>query len=62
MPDQEIKLTDEEHEILERVRVQEGLETIQQAAEWLAKSRLRRQSKQITGRPRAIYLVPGKKR
>lgn len=61
MPEQEIHITDEEREILEQVRLQQGLETIEQAAEWLAKSRLRRQSKQMTGRGRAIYLVPGKK-
>lgn len=61
MPDQEINISEEERHILERVRLQQGLESIEQAAEWLAKSRLRRQSKQITGRGRAIYLVPGKK-
>ena len=58
MPDHEIIINDEEREILDRVRRQQGLATIEQAAEWLAKSRLRRQSKQISGRGRALYIAP----
>ena len=60
MPDHEITISDEERTILERVRQQQGLETIQQAAEWLAKSRLRRQAKQATGRGRALYVASRK--
>lgn len=60
MPDHEITFSDDERAILERVRQQQGLETIEQAAEWLAKSRLRRQAKQISGRGRALYLAPRK--
>ncbi|MBR7777390.1 hypothetical protein [Undibacterium rugosum] len=57
MPFQQITINDEEHALLEKVRLQQGLETIEQTVEWLAKSRLRRQSKQMTGRGRALYLV-----
>lgn len=60
MPDQEIIINDEERELLDRVRLQQGLASIEQAAEWLAKSRLRRQAKNISGRSRAIYLVDRK--
>lgn len=57
MPTHEITLSDEERALLERVRLQQGLASIEQAAEWLAKTRIRRQSKQITGRGRALYLA-----
>lgn len=57
MPEHSINLSDEEHDLLERVRQQQGLDTVDQAAEWLVKSRLRRQSKQISGRGRALYLI-----
>lgn len=60
MPDQEIIINDEECDLLERVRLQQGLASIEQAAEWLAKSRLRRQAKNISGRGRAVYLVDRK--
>lgn len=60
MPDQQITITDDERALLERVRQKQGLDSIEQAAEWLAKTRLRRQSKQISGRGRALYLI-GKK-
>ncbi len=55
MPDHEITITDDENDLLERVRQQQGLDTVQQAAEWLAKSRLRKQAKRISGRGRALY-------
>lgn len=61
MPDYAIAISDEESDLLERVRQQQGLESIEQAADWLAKSRLRKQSKQITGRGRAVYAVKAKK-
>jgi hypothetical protein len=60
MPVQEITLTDAECDLLERVRQQQGLDSVQQAAEWLAKSRLRKQSRQISGRGRALYPVDRK--
>lgn len=61
MPEQEMTVSDEECELLEQVRQQQGLATIEEAAEWLAKTRLRRQSKKISGRGRALYLVRKKK-
>jgi phosphohistidine phosphatase SixA len=60
MPDQEITINDEERDLLERVRQQQGLESIEQAAEWLAKRRLRNQARQLSGRGRALYVI-GKK-
>ena len=61
MHDELINLTDEEAETLERVREQQGLECIEQAAQWLAKSRMRRQTKLLTGRGPAMYLVNGQR-
>lgn len=60
MPDHNITITEEEGALLEAVRQQQGLETIEQAAEFLAKSRLRRTARQTTGRGRALYLVSRK--
>lgn len=57
MPDHEITINDEERELLERVRERQGLASIEQAAEWLVKTRLRKQSKNMTGRGRALYQV-----
>ena len=57
MPEQHINFTEADFAILERVRVQQGLETIEQTVEWLAKNRLRQNSKLLTGRGRALYLV-----
>ncbi len=57
MPDQHITFSAEELRMLEQVRLQQGLQTVEQAAEWLAKARLRRQAKRITGRGRALYPV-----
>ena len=57
MPDHQINLNDEERAILELVRQRQGLASIDQAAEWLVKSRLRIQSKNMTGRGRALYQV-----
>lgn len=60
MPDHEITINDEERELLERVRERQGLASIEQAAEWLVKTRLRKQSKNMTGRGRALYQVERK--
>ena len=46
--------------MLELVRQRQGLASIDQAAEWLVKSRLRIQSKNMTGRGRALYQVERK--
>lgn len=60
MPDHQINLNDEERAVLELVRQRQGLANIDQAAEWLVKSRLRIQSKNMTGRGRALYQVERK--
>lgn len=52
-----IVVSDEELALLEQVRLQQGLGSVDEAAEWLVKRRLRRQSKQITGRGRSLYVV-----
>ncbi|MBR7782671.1 hypothetical protein [Undibacterium luofuense] len=52
-----IVVNDEELALLEQVRLQQGLGSVDEAAEWLVKRRLRRQSKQITGRGRSLYVV-----
>ena len=59
--DQHVHLNDEEVALLEQVRQQQGLDDIDQAAEWLVKSRMRRQTKLFTGRGPAMYLVHGKR-
>jgi hypothetical protein len=62
MPDIEIQLTEQAMAVLERVRLEQGLTTLQQAAEWLAKSGIRRTAERMTGKRRAFKLVvpPGK--
>lgn len=60
MPDQHITLSDTQWALLEKVRGQQGLASVQQAAEWLAKSALRKAAKRTNGRGRALYPVkPG---
>jgi len=62
MPDIEIQLTEQLEAVLEDVRQQQGLATLEQAAEWLAKARIRRTAERMTGKRRAFNLVvsPGK--
>lgn len=62
MPDIEIQLTEQLEVVLEELRQQQGLATLEQAAEWLAKSRIRRAAERMTGKRRAFKLVvpPGK--
>lgn len=57
MPDHHIPLTAAERETLERVRRDQGLDNLQQAAEWLAKTALRKAARQSSGRGRALYPV-----
>lgn len=57
MPNVTIHFTEQERAVLEAVRQRMGLETIEQAADWLAKSRLRRSARHATGRGRALYPV-----
>jgi hypothetical protein len=44
---------------LEQVRVQQGLDSLQQTAEWLAKTAVRKAARRTTGRGRALYPVEG---
>nr|BDD47126.1 hypothetical protein 5 [Saccharospirillaceae bacterium] len=55
-------MTEEEASLLERVRQQQGLNDLQQAAEWLVKVRLRRAVQREFGTHRALYPVPGGRR
>lgn len=55
MPKQQLNLTQQAEAALEAVREQQGLETLEQAAEWLLRRRIRRGSQGLTGRGRALY-------
>jgi hypothetical protein len=62
MPEISFELNDHQTRMLEIVRQQQGLETLDQAAEWLIKQRLRKASLKITGRNRALYPIRGTRR
>jgi len=62
MPEQPMDLDQQAKAVLEAVRVQQGLETREQAAEWLLRRRIRRGSQGLTGRGRALYEVKGETR
>lgn len=57
MTDHPLQISDAEHEQLELVRQQQGLESVEQAAEWLAKTAIRRAARKTSGRGRALYPV-----
>lgn len=57
MPNHQITLSNDQLAMLEKVRRHQGLETVEQAAEWLAKSALRKAAKRTSGRGRALYQV-----
>lgn len=57
MPEQILELSEQERRVLALVRDQQGLQTLDQAAEWLIKQRLRGASLKLTGRNRALYPV-----
>jgi len=57
MQEQKLPLSQAERETLERVRRDQGLDDINQAAEWLAKTALRKAAKRTSGRGRALYPV-----
>ncbi|MBB5320451.1 hypothetical protein [Marinobacter oulmenensis] len=59
MPEISLELTPEEQRLLETIRQQQGLETQDQAAEWLVKQRLKGSSLKLTGRNRALHAVGG---
>ncbi len=52
---------DDEQELLERIRETQRLASLDQAAEWLVKTRLRRAAMKLCGRSRALYSVPASK-
>jgi pyridoxal/pyridoxine/pyridoxamine kinase len=49
---------DDELDLLEQIRDSQKLATVDQAAEWLIKKRLRRVAIKLCGRNRALYAVP----
>ena len=57
MPEYQIDVNDDEKKILEEVQMQHGLASIEEAAEWLAKQRLLRQTRNLSGRGRALVLI-----
>ncbi len=57
MPQAHFDYDDLEHSLLERIRQQQGLADLDQAAEWLIRTRLRRATNKLTGRGRALYPV-----
>ena len=57
MPEHTITITDDDHALLQRVQSARGLPTLEAAAEWLVKLRLRRAMRAATGRGRALYVA-----
>lgn len=62
MPEITLELTEQQATLLEAIRLQQGLQTQSQAAEWLIKQRLRGASMRLTGRNRALHAVGGVKK
>lgn len=60
MPSNETMLSDDERQMIENIRQREGLESIDQALEWLVKTSVRNGARRITGRGRALYPIRGK--
>mgnify|MGYP003121368468 FL=1 len=60
MPQHHLVLDEELERQLEAVRQQQGLETIDQAAEWLLRRRMRKGVGSLTGRGRALYDIRGR--
>lgn len=57
MHEHKLPFSQAERDTLERVRHEQGLDTIDQAAEWLAKTALRKAARRTSGRGRALYPV-----
>ncbi|QCX49848.1 hypothetical protein [Ralstonia pseudosolanacearum] len=57
MSEIELCITEEELQVLEQVRQQQGLATISQVAEWLVKTSLRNTAERMTGKRRSLRLV-----
>jgi|24_taG_2_1085349.scaffolds.fasta_scaffold00043_42 hypothetical protein len=62
MPEISLELTDQQSHLLDTIRKQQGLQTLDQAAEWLVKQRLRGASLKLTGRNRALHAVGGQRK
>lgn len=56
MSEIELCITEEELQVLEQVRQQQGLASTQQAAEWLVKTSLRNTAERMTGKRRSCGL------
>lgn len=59
MPQQQLELDQQMNAVLDAICEQQGLETREQAAEWLLRRRIRRGAQGLVGRGRAIYDVKG---
>ncbi len=57
-----MELDQQMKDVLDAIRDQQGLDTREQAAEWLLRRRIRRGAQGLTGRGRAIYEVTGESR
>lgn len=57
MPELTIHVEEADQALLERVRLQQGLDTVDQAAEWLLKKSIRKIARQANGRGRALYAI-----
>lgn len=57
MPEAHFDFDEADRELLERIQRRYGLQSCEQAAEWLIKARLRRAATKLTGRGRALYPV-----
>jgi hypothetical protein len=53
----QIRLTDAEHDVLDRVRRVQGLASVEDTVVWLAKMRMRKGTEYITGRRRGPRLA-----
>ncbi|MDT0501617.1 MULTISPECIES: hypothetical protein [unclassified Halomonas] len=59
MPEHTMDLDQQAKAVLDAICEQQGLETREQAAEWLLRRRIRRGAQGLTGRGRALYDVKG---
>lgn len=57
VPEITITLSQADRSLIERVQAARGMPTLEAAAEWLIKTRLRRAVRMSTGRGRALYLA-----
>ncbi|MBZ9576751.1 hypothetical protein [Modicisalibacter sp. MOD 31.J] len=57
MPEERLNADAQLEYLIEQVRQQEGLETREQAIEWLIRRRLRKGAQGLTGRGRALYPI-----